>query len=69
MGEIKCVLKEILEALEIENMRVHEIMDRTILLVPVTLFDTHYVMRGADIVHVGNLITIQRFAFKLGNNK
>ena len=58
-------IKEVLENLEKADMHVHEIEGDRPLPVHVTAIDTHYIMKGAEIVHVGNLTTIESFALRI----
>ena len=56
-------IKKVLRALETADMHVHELeVDSKI---PHHIYDTHYIMKGNDIVHVGNLTTIESFALRL----
>ena len=57
-------IKEVLRKLEAHDMHVHIIDNETPLPVSITPIDTHFIMKGADIVHVGNITTIERFAIQ-----
>lgn len=58
-------IKQVLANLSRADMHVHVIDRETPLSVRATLFDTHFVMHGARIVHVGNLKSIESFSLRL----
>ena len=58
-------LGEVLRKLEQADMHVHEKARAHPLPVHTLPTDTHFIMNGADIVHVGNVTTIERFALRL----
>lgn len=58
-------IKEVLQKLEQNNMHVHEIDREIALPVYATVIDTHFIMHGAEIVHVGNLVTIESYVLQL----
>ena len=58
-------IKEVLKNLSDNDMHVHELVMGESIPAVVTVIDTHYIMQGADIVHVGNLTTIESFALRL----
>ena len=66
-------LKKVLEKLEENDMHVHEtdhsdgINEYKGMGTPIAhlVNSTHFIMKGADIVHVGNLTTIESFALRL----
>ncbi len=55
-------LKAILEAFEKHDIYVHELDD---VITSSSPYDTHYLMQGAEIIHKGNLKTIEAFALRL----
>ena len=66
-------LKEVLKKLEENDMHVHE-TDHSDgfngykgMGVPIcfAVNSTHFIMKGADVVHVGNLTTVESFALRL----
>lgn len=66
-------IKEVLKKLEESDMHVHEI-DHSRgfkgyegMNIPFARLanSTHFIMKGADIVHVGNLTTVESFALRL----
>jgi hypothetical protein len=58
-------IKEVLEKLSDNDMHVHDIEDDATLPIHTGIYDTHYIMKGDKIVHVGNLRTIESFALSL----
>ena len=59
-------LKQALSNLDKLDMHVKQIRSdlEGVFLTP---YDTHYIMQGADIVHVGNQTTVVSFALREGN--
>ena len=64
-------IREVLEKLEAKDMHVHTIdhaakgaYDHLNVPASVALWSTHYVMRGAEVVHVGTLDTVESFALR-----
>ncbi len=58
-------MKKVLDKLTEHDMHVHDINPEERLSVHTYLYDTHYVMKGARIVHVGTIGTIEAFALRL----
>ena len=58
-------LRQVLENLEQADMHVHEWVRDAPIPHHKTVLDTHYIMQGDAIVHVGNLTTIESFAMRL----
>jgi hypothetical protein len=58
-------LKKVLDTLDRHDMHVHDLHRGD----PIGKFilpnDTHYIMQGAEVVHVGNLKTVNHFALRL----
>ncbi len=58
-------LKQVLDKLTKHKMFVHAIEDHDYLPTHVSMYDTHFIMKDSEIVHVGNIKTIEAFALRL----
>ena len=59
----------LLNVLTKHDMHVHEITEAENLPVHLTAIDTHYIMRGADIVFTGSLVSLERWVLSYERNQ
>jgi hypothetical protein len=58
-------LKRVLQNLDEHDMHVHHLLRGDQIGKFLLPGDTHYIMQGAKVVHVGNLKTVNHFALRL----